>query len=378
MFFGGNTAARRARRSDADSGPGVGKRAARTGALILTAGAGIGSLALGGMAWTTPETVAGQRPIQVQQWAGMTYQAGAPRSAAYPTGKLRTNDPVFLRLIRTLKVTVAYRASLTGLNRSGSTQSATGTGTSIEGLRGTRRVTAELRSTNGWHRGFELLPRADFTGDGFKAVAPLDLKHVKAMVTGLTKASGVHNGTFTLSVRSEIAVTGAVPGPGTAVRDSFFPELTFAYDGKQLHLIEPATPASADEATEVTRTRSSTVLIPAVAANRLRVLGRHLPIGPTRTGGVAVGLALLALAGLIERSRRAARRTAGERIVRRITLTDSASSSTKPDRPAVKPDRSISATTSSRARVPGPRSAALAERQSARTHPATPRDAHLD
>lgn len=358
MFLGVNTTARRARRPGAASGPGAGRPQARTVALVAAAAVGGGLVTLGGIAWTTPRTVAVTHPIQVKQRAGMTYDAQALRSAAYPTGQVRTGDPVFLRLVPTMDVAIAYRAELVGKPLDST------------GLSGTRRVTAELRSTNGWHRGFELLPRTDFTGGGFNAVAPIDLKHVRALVTGVKKVTGVDGGTFTLSVRSEIALTGMIPGrsTGTAVRGSFFPELTFAYDGKQLQLVgERSGPVPAGPITEVVRSRSSAVQVPASEPNQLSLLGRGLPVEPVRTGGLAAGLALLMAAGWAERSRRIARQTPPDRIVRRIVLDDETSP------PPVRTTIATRPSASTRTRVPGPRTAALAERQWARTHPG-PRD----
>jgi len=372
-FFGKNTSARRARRPGAASGPGAGRPQARTVALIAAAAAGAGLVTLSGLAWTTPATVAATHPIQVQQRAGITYDAQAPRSAAYPIGQVHTGDPVFLRLVPTMDVQIAYRAGLSdtpvdGLDPAAATPDGTAPTTGKlngNGLSGTRRVTAELRSTNGWHRGFELLPRAEFTGGGFEAIAPLDLRHVQALVTGVQQATGIDDGKYTLSIRSEIALNGSIAGRPTTtpVRDSFFPELTFSYDGKQLQLADRVT-ATAGPITEVVRSRTTAVQVPGTKANHLGILGRKLPIQPARIGGLAAGLALLVAAGFAERARRAARRNPPDRIVRRIVLEE-ASASAKPSK-ATKPT-----TPPSRPRVPGPRTAALAERQRARTHPGT-------
>jgi hypothetical protein len=359
MFFGGKTAARRARRPGTAGPPTgwpigwpAGRASARTVALVVAATAGAGLVSLAVVAWTTPRTVAVTRPVTLEQSATITYDASARRSAAYPTGHVRTGDPVFLRLVPTMDVQIGYRATVdfpvsgTGSN---------GTGLKDAGLSGTRRVTAELRSPNGWHRGFELLPRAEFSGGGFAAVASIDLARVRALVTGVERATGISDSRFTLSVRSEIALTGTIPGArgGTAIRDSFFPELTFDYDAKQLQLAGVEAPV-----TEVVRSRSSAIPVPGREPNQLAVLGLDLPIGPLRAGGLVAGLALLVAAGLVEQARRKARHSAPDRIVRRIVLADS----TAPAGPATRPARS-------RPRVPGPRTAALTERQPTERQP---------
>jgi hypothetical protein len=397
MFFGENTAARRARRPGSGSGPRTGRQwlasLARTGA--VTAGAGL--VLLSALAWTMPATVPASHPVEIRQQAVISYQAEARHSAAYPTGQVRTGDPVFLRLVPTLNVRIHYRAgagaspgagtrsSISGLGGSG----LGGAGLGGSGLGGTRRVTAELRSSNGWHRGFELVPRARFTGGGFDASAPLDLARVRALVKGVTKATGVSNASFTLSVRSEIALNGTIAGHprGTAVRESFFPELTFRYEAKQLQLsrLSPVsalwtgsgssagagtstgtgtssgtgsgTSAGTGSATgagsAVVRSRTSSALVAGSAPNRLQGAGLNLPVGAARTGGLIAGLVLLTAGGLAELARRRARRNGPDRTVRRIVLADTAAASK-----ATRPSKAVA-----RPRVPGPRTAALAERQ---------------
>ena len=184
-----------------------------------------------------------------------------------------------------------------------------------------------MRSANGWHRGFELLPRARFTGDRFDAVAELELSRLKALVRGVEKATGSQPDGYTVAVRSEIAVTGQVAGRVagklrlTSFRQTFFPELVFDYDGRQLALADAVAP----DTRTVTRTATTAVNIPrdapaTVPADLLPgpATLSGPPAGPTRIWAPLAGLALLALAGW------ARRRTPGtaDRVVRRIVLDD--------------------------------------------------------
>ncbi|HST85866.1 MAG TPA: hypothetical protein VLL08_29280, partial [Kineosporiaceae bacterium] len=327
-------AARRARRPGSRSGP-------QTVALITALAAGSALLTLGAVAWATPETITATRSIEVQQRTGMTYTARMPRSSAYPTGRIQTGDPVFLRLVPGLEVRIAYRAKLSdpaadGVKLDGA-----------DGLTGTRRVTAELRSANGWHRGFELLPRSKFIRGGFDAVARLDLQRVRSLITDLETTTGIADAAYTVSIRTEVALKGTVNGRSTGipVRVSLFPELTFSYDGMQLQLVEAVPPLSAGTAAgpgggaepsagtgtvrsatgvaEVLRSQTSAILIPRTDANHLDLLGEELPIRPTRIGALASGLALLGAIGVAGRSRRkAARRITSDRMVRRTVRSD--------------------------------------------------------
>jgi hypothetical protein len=338
MFFGATTAARRARRPGAGYGPGAGRPQARTIALVTAAVAGTGLVIVGGLAWAAPATVSLAHPVQLHQRVAMTYDAQGRRSAAYPTGELRTGDPVFLRLIPRIDVRIAYRAGPDAAN-----------------LRGTRRVTAELRSANGWHRGFELLAREEFTGGRFDASASLDLARVRALIAGLESASGLDDGRYTLSVRNEIALAGRRSGPagvagGDQVRESFFPELTFAYDHQYLQLAGTATVGEHNPDAGVIRNRVSSIQVAGSATGHLDVLGLELPVPLLRTGGLAAGLALFVVVGSGRRARRAARRKPPQRMIRRIVLAD---------------------TGMARPRVPHPRSAGVTDRQLARAHPGT-------
>jgi hypothetical protein len=429
MFFGGNTAARRARR------PGTGRR--RSLVLGTAAATGTGLVALGGAAWTSPALVPVTRPMPLHQQVSMTYAAPAARGVAYPTGTLRTGDPVFLRLVPRVKVRVAYRA----VSKVG--------GPITSDLHGTRRVTAELRAANGWHRGFQLLPRKAFTGAGYTSTATLDLARVRRLIAGMSRSTGIANQTYTLSIRNEIALSGSLfdpigptdgygNRPRTQLRQTFFPELTFRYDGRQLQLLGSATAGATGQRSEVaaiTRTnapvvrdQTSTALVAGTDHGRLDVLGLTLSVRRLRHVGLVAGLVLLLIAALGQRSRQRARRRSSEQDVRRIVLdetftpldeqpapprvrpdekpnrarlddkpparirTDEKIASTRArveEKPAPARSRSNEKATLTRsrvdektspmrarsdenaapARVPGPRTAAMAQRQWARTHP---------
>ena len=338
MFFGGNTAARRARRPGADR-----RRSLVLGTAAVT---GTGLVALGGVAWTSPVVVPVTRPMPLHQQVSMTYAAPAHRGVAYPTGTLRTGDPVFLRLVPRVKVRVAYRA----VPDVG--------GPITSDLHGTRRVTAELRAANGWHRGFQLQPRKAFTGAGFTTTATLDLARVRRLIAGMTRSTGIANQTYTLSIRNEIALSGSLfdpigptdgygNRPRTQLRQTFFPELTFRYDGRQLQLLGSAAAGPAGQRSEVaaiTRTNTPVVrdqILPVRIAGtdhgQLDVLGLTLSVRRLRHVGLVASLVLLLIAALGQRSRRRARRRSSERAVRRIVL-DETPMDENPAPPRIRPD----------------------------------------
>lgn len=339
--IGTGTAARRARRPGVGGPGGVRTQVTervRAAAPAVLAVLGAGASALAVLAWSVPPTAATTRPVPLEQRVELTYQARTATGPAYPAGRLSAPDPVFLRLVKGMDVRVGYRA-------------AAGDDVRLAGVSGTRRVTAELRSANGWHRGFEILPRRSFQGADFDAVARLDLGRIRSLADGVQRASGVRAERFSLAVRSEIAVAGVLTGSSgdqatrTPFRASFFPELTFSYDGRQLALTDADTVD-----VPVTRVRSTAVAVPDVAAARLGVLGGEPAVGTVRIWAPVTGLVLLLAAVLAERARRAARRDARDRVVRRIVLDDPG--------PAARGR--------ARSRIPAARSGAAAERQWAR------------
>ena len=382
MFFGGSgAAARRARRTGRP-----GTRGPRRIATVLAV-TGIGLIGIGVAAHRSESIVPVTRTVRLHQQVSITYAATTARGAAYPTGTLRTGDPVFLRLVPRVKVHIAYRA----------TPDADGPITS--GLHGTRRVTAELRSANGWHRGFELLPRTAFNGSGFTATATLDLARVRGLITGLARSTGITDQVYTLSVRNEIALGGDVydqagptDGYGTSTRnqlkESFFPELTFRYDHRQLQLVGPADPDRANRSAGLHRSSPAVVQqisslgIVGTGYRHLDLLGRSVPLRPFRTGGPVVGLILLLIAGIGRRPRSAPRPAAPERpgspkgpgapepITRRAPAPERVSRrATAPERRAAPEPTGRIILVDPRVRVPAQRSAATAQRHWARTHP---------
>lgn len=311
--------ARRARRPET-GGPAGGDGDLGTAvrsALPWVAGTlGAGLVVLGGLAWAGPATEVTTRPVGLQQRLVIGYEGSGKTNAAYPTGRVSTPEPVFTKLVRTIDVRLGYQVAAGG---------GAAAPTGLTGLEGTRRVTAEVRSANGWHRGFELLPRARFAGDRFDAVAELELARLKALVRGVEKATGSHPDGYTVAVRSEIAVTGQLAGRVdgrlrlTPFRQTFFPELVFDYDGTQLALAETAAPGSR------TVTRATTAGIGIPGDTPARVPADILPgpatlagppAAPTRIWAPLAGLALLGAAYTARRRTL----TAPDRVVRRITL----------------------------------------------------------
>ena len=358
---------------------------------------GIGLIGIGVAAHRSESIVPVTRTVRLHQQVSITYAATTARGAAYPTGTLRTGDPVFLRLVPRVKVHIAYRA----------TPDADGPITS--GLHGTRRVTAELRSANGWHRGFELLPRTAFNGSGFTATATLDLARVRGLITGLARSTGITDQVYTLSVRNEIALggdlydqAGPTDGYGTRTRnqlkEGFFPELTFRYDRRQLQLIGPVDPDRANRSAGLHRSNPAVVQqisslgIVGTGYRHLDLLGLSVPLRPFRTGGPVVGLILLLIAGISRRPRSVPRSatpavdaqhpaaperpgapkgpSAPEPITRRTPAPERVSRrATAPGRRAGPEPTGRIILVDPRVRVPAPRSAATAQRHWARTHP---------
>jgi hypothetical protein len=333
------TAARRARRPAGTSGPGA-SGPARTVIVAGTGALAVALLLLAAVAWSRPTSLPTVRAADLHQQIDMTYQAEAPVSGAYPGGRLTTGDPVFTALVKGFDVHLAYRVSVAGAPK----------GTDVSDLDpgGTRRVTAELRAPNGWHRGYELLPRTPYTGAGFNADVHLDLNRIASLAAGLTKATGIEPATFTLAVRSEIGLSARLPGRDATLRETFFPEMAFSYDGKQVALTRPVPPPNTGTPVG-SLTRTSRIDLPASRPAHLAVLGLNPRVTTVRGWALLAALALLGLATAAERARRSGRRDGGERVVRRIVLDD--------------PPAPTPATRPARDRVPGPRTAALAERQ---------------
>jgi signal peptidase I len=237
--------------------PGIVRRADPRALLVTLSVAAAAFLALGLVAFTRSTT----KPVTVKtrydENVRFGYDAAVGAGPVYPDGSLRTGDPVFLRLVRNLRVEARYDVATVAPHR----------------LTGTQEVSARLTSSNGWSRTLELAPRTRFTGTRATAEATLDLQRLRGTIRRVELLTGAPSGTYTVAVVPRFHVTGTLAG--RPLDSAYAPALNFQLDALQLR-------PEAEGAEGFAPVRRGAVSGPATVPARLSWRGHALEVASAR------------------------------------------------------------------------------------------------
>ncbi len=211
--------------------------------------------ALGLISFTRPDT----RPTEVTtpytQQLTFGYSAGAPAGPVYPTGAVRTGDPIFLSLVHQIGVHINYRFS------SGAPHNVVGT----------EKVLLQLTAPSGWSRNIVLTPATRFTGDHTSTTVTLDMRQLQSLLRKVAALTGMPGVTYTVGVEPIVHIIGTVAG--RPLNLSFSPAMNFQLGSQQLvpqgasttSVSAPATAATAStpSSTSFAPSRSGVVGTPA-------------------------------------------------------------------------------------------------------------------
>jgi hypothetical protein len=163
----------------------------------------LAAVGLGAVAFTRP---AGP-PAGFRQDVDLSYSAPAD-AAVYDGGRVRTGDPVYLRLVKRVEVQVGYHLAADGLGRSG----------------GTIALDARLSGSDGWQRTTRVAAPMRFAGRGVGIVAQVDLAQLESILRKVRARTGA-GGTFWLDLVPRVSVDAVVGGESHAL--STAPEIGF-------------------------------------------------------------------------------------------------------------------------------------------------------
>lgn len=157
-------------------------RAGRGAALIALDAALIVAFALTFVTHTTPAS-----PPPATQTGTLGYSAAVPVSETYPSGRLQTGDPIFLRLLTDIGVTFHY--SVTG--------DAGTTG-------GSARVDVDVSTPSGWRSRLAIAPPAPLKNGKADLAGVLDLGRVQSLTATVSQATGVPLGTISMNIIASV------------------------------------------------------------------------------------------------------------------------------------------------------------------------------
>jgi signal peptidase I len=286
---------RKRRRRSRGGAPPMTRRPTRMGnpnAQLLVVGCAVvaaACVALGLLAWTRPASKPVAAKVAYTHKVRFSYRADAPAGAVYPSGIVKTGDPIFLRLVREVRVKVAYRLA---------------SATVSDDLSGTQAILLRLSSPTGWSRTISLQPSTPFHGAGSSAWVVLDLGRLQALINRVETLTGTPAGTaFAVDIMPRLHIKGTLADE--ALDDRYNPTLSFQLDPLQLRAGSGAAAASASGAT-FTPSRSGSVAAIVSEPNRLSLAGHGLRVGTARwlaLVGFLLALATALLTALRERHR---------------------------------------------------------------------------
>lgn len=259
ILAGGRSAARRRIR------PPAGQTA--VAGLVLAFAA---SLALGLVAFSQP--AARTASAELYRHTGkFGYSAAAEKgTAVYGRRVATTGQPVFLRLSRTLSVRFGYELRTSAPSD----------------VTGRARLRVGLRSADGWSRTVLVTRWRPFDGTQARLTGRVDLGRVQRLLTRVQALTGIHSGSYTLTVAPDVRVDGVVAG--RQVRDSFSPSLPLRLDALELSL-------ASTEARRLLAPRKAG-LVTVREPGTLSLLVLEVETATARRAAVAVGI--LSLLGL--------------------------------------------------------------------------------
>ena len=217
-------------------------------------------------------------------------------TAVYPSGAVKTGDPIYPSLISSLGLDFKYKfASPLAHHVTGTIQ-----------LR-----TLVLSSTNTWKSLSSGTAATPFTGDTAAVSTTLALSGLYALINTVSAQSGVAGANYALDVQPVVRLTGTVGG--NPIKATFLPVLPFQVAPTALTLDVPVAPAPPG-ATYVAPTAASALAaglnptqfgsVPHVYPNVVSVLKYEVRVSLLRSGGVVIAVLALVVAVLHDVLRR--------------------------------------------------------------------------
>ncbi len=152
-----------------------------------------------------------------------SYAARTSPSAVYPSGRLRTGDPIFVKLVPRIAFSFAYRV----------------TSALPHDLHWKASLDALVSSPQGWQRRLRLVRPRIVHGDSGRLAATVELADVRSVVDRFQELTGVSQSSYTLTLAPTVELAGSVGG--AAVQTTFAPQAPFTVDDVQIAVAEPQT-----------------------------------------------------------------------------------------------------------------------------------------
>lgn len=250
------------------------------GALLTTSAlAAVVLLVVAAVAFTRPANRPKAVATQYTQHLSFGYSARVPAGPVYPTGRIQTQDPVFLSIVHRLDFHIAYRFKAA----------------STSTIAGDEEVLLKLMGPDNWSRSLVLIPRTHFLGDSASIDVMVDLPQVQSMMGQIARLTGSSvNGSFSFALEPVVHMAGTVAGH--PVNSTFTPALSFQTAAGELLPVGSSATGPTSSQPNFSPSQAGDVSTPTTGPNTLTVLGASLDITWLRYISVAGLLLSLAAA----------------------------------------------------------------------------------
>jgi signal peptidase I len=230
-------------------------------------------LVLAVLAFTRPAAEVLAVHVPYRQTGRLSYSANPPAGPTYPDGTVRTGDPLFTHVVRTVGLAYAYRFASSAPHR----------------LSARASLDATLASTSGWQTTIPLSAPSPLHGDAGVLRARLDLGSLLALISHVESDTAVR-GSYTLTIAPRVVLAGEVAG--APLSGTFEPASKFALNSLEIRPVAangaPSEAAQASTSFERSESGAATAKLSRPA---------HIAIGPlSMTVASARAIALAGLA----------------------------------------------------------------------------------
>jgi hypothetical protein len=235
-------------------------------------------LVAGLLAFANPTSRSVSRPISYIQSERFGYAAPVTPGPVYPDGTVRTGQPIFLHLARTVRVWGEYRFTTRSVRQVG----------------GAGSMSLVLTGPTGWRRTLPIAGTMRFEGPRGVLQATLDLTALEGLLAQIQRLTGISaQSGYTIAVVARTRLAGVVAG--RPLRLTFAPALTFQLQSLQLQVS-----AASGSGGTLYQVKKGSIPSSATVANHLEVLGRAVAVGPLRwLALIGFWIAASAVAGLL-------------------------------------------------------------------------------
>ena len=231
---------------------------------------------LGVISFSRPASIP-ERPVQLYRQSGtMSYQATAPPSPVYPTGRVSSPSPLYLHLVKRATFSFGYRVTPIGRTA----------------VSGTAQMRLMLHGSTGWTRALALTPPRPFRGRTVTLEQRISVAQVRSLLATIQSLTASPD-SYSLLVAPVVVTHGSAGGRPFVRR--FTPHFTFDLSDAEMTLAgAPTSPSAISSAL----TNSGVETAPASGSQRtqLSVGPLQLPVTWWRLLTLLLGTALLGTA----------------------------------------------------------------------------------